>query len=92
MRKFSQQGFRCVNCNAKYRRPPLLGKCEKCGGNILLTIAEGSVMKYLEPSLMLAREFNIPDYLSQDLMILQRKLEGLFGRDAEKQVSLTDFS
>ena len=25
LRKFSQQEFRCVNCNTKYRRPPLSG-------------------------------------------------------------------
>lgn len=91
LRKFSQQRFRCVDCNKKYRRPPLLGKCESCGGKILLTIHEGSVIKYFEPSIMLSEEFDINDYLKQDLMILQRKLEGLFGKDPYKQVSLSDF-
>ena len=38
LRKFSQQQFRCVVCNEKYRRPPLVGKCTKCGGNIIFTI------------------------------------------------------
>ena len=47
LRKFSQQEFRCSNCNSKYRRPPLVGNCLKCGGRIIFTVSEGSIIKYL---------------------------------------------
>lgn len=88
LRKFSQQQFRCVGCNEKFRRPPLRGKCIKCGGKLLFTISEGSVIKYLEPSLSLARQFNVPEYVKQTLEILQRRVEGMFGKEKEKQEGL----
>ncbi|PIU89587.1 DNA polymerase II large subunit [archaeon CG06_land_8_20_14_3_00_37_11] len=90
LRKYSSQGFRCVNCNEKYRRPPLSGKCNHCGGKIILTIAEGSVKKYLEPCMKLKENFNLPAYLQQDLLILERRIDGLFGKPLTKQVSLMD--
>ncbi|MDD5499403.1 MAG: DNA polymerase II large subunit [Candidatus Nanoarchaeia archaeon] len=91
LRKYSSQGFRCVNCNEKYLRPPLIGKCVNCGGKIIFTIAEGSVKKYLEHCLRLDREYNLPDYLKQDLMILQRRIDGVFGKPDTKQVNLSSF-
>src|SRR3989344_5901990 len=36
LRKFSTQQFRCVDCNEKFRRPPLQGSCIKCNGRLLL--------------------------------------------------------
>lgn len=91
LRKYSQQGFRCVDCNEKYRRPTLSGKCNNCNGKIILTIAEGSVKKYLEPCMELNEKFKLPEYMKQDLMLLNRRVEGLFGKPATKQVSLTSF-
>jgi len=88
LRKFTQQEYRCVNCNEKFRRPPLVGHCTTCRGKIVFTISEGSVIKYLEPSLSLARKYNITGYLQQDLELLQRKVEDLFGKDAERQEGL----
>jgi len=87
-RKFSQQQFRCVKCNEKYRRPPLSGKCVKCDGNIIFTISEGSILKYLEPSLNIARAFDIPVYLKQSLELLKRQIESYFGKDHERQEGL----
>ncbi|HEY9704100.1 MAG TPA: hypothetical protein V6C58_16740, partial [Allocoleopsis sp.] len=54
LRKFSTQQFRCANCNEKYRRPPLAGKCLKCHNKLIFTISEGSIIKYLEPTIRLA--------------------------------------
>jgi DNA polymerase II large subunit len=88
LRKFSQQQFRCVKCNAKYRRPPLIGKCTKCSGKIIFTISEGSVIKYLQPSISLAEKYNVPPYLKQSLQLLQMRVESVFGRDKEKQTGL----
>jgi len=88
LRKFSMQQFRCVKCNEKFRRPPLIGKCIKCGGKIIFTIAEGSVVKYLEPSISLANKYNVPAYLKQSLELLQRRIEDVFGKEKEKQTGL----
>ena len=88
LRKFSMQQFRCVDCNAKFRRPPLIGKCLKCGGRIIFTISEGSVVKYLKPSLDLAAKYNLPDYLKQTLDLVQGRIESVFGKDPERQEGL----
>lgn len=88
LRKFSQQIFRCVNCNQKYRRPPLIGKCSKCGGKIIFTISEGSIIKYLEPAISLAAKYNLPSYLKQSLELTKRRVEGIFGKEKEKQIAL----
>lgn len=88
LRKFSTQQFRCVKCNEKFRRPPLVGKCTKCGGNLLFTVAEGSVTKYLEPSIRLAQKHNVSPYLQEVLEITKRRIESTFGREREKQTGL----
>lgn len=88
LRKFSMQQVRCVKCNEKFRRPPLIGKCSKCGGRIIFTIAEGSVVKYLGPSISLAKKYNVPAYLKQSLELLQRRIEDVFGKEKEKQTGL----
>lgn len=87
LRKFSMQRFRCVNCNKKYRRPPLVGKCS-CGGRIIFTISEGSVVKYLGPSISLAAKYDLPSYIQQSLELLQRRVEAVFGKEKEKQEGL----
>ena len=92
LRKFTQQEYRCVACNEKFRRPPLIGKCTKCSGKILFTISEGSVVKYLEASLRLARTYGVSAYLMQDLELLERKIVDLFGKDKEKQTGLGDWA
>ncbi len=66
LRKFTQQSFRCVKCNEIYRRPPLKGICLKCKGKIIFTVAEGSVVKYLLPSISLAEKFNVPKFIKED--------------------------
>ena len=88
LRKFSMQQFRCVKCNKKFRRPPLMGKCDKCGGKIIFTISEGSIVKYLEPSISLANKYNVPVYLKQTLELTQRRVDDVFGKEKEKQEGL----
>ena len=94
LRKFSMQQFRCIKCNEIYRRPPLIGKCEKykngikCNGRIIFTISEGSVVKYFESSMNLATTYNVSPYLKQTLEVLGRRIEGVFGKDKERQEAL----
>ncbi len=91
LRKFSMQQFRCVSCNEKYRRPPLASKCLACGGRLIFTISEGSVVKYLGPSLMLAEKYDFSPYLKQVLNLLKADVENVFGKEKEKQVGLGSF-
>lgn len=88
LRKFSVQTFRCVKCNEKYRRIPLSGKCEKCGGRIILTVSEGTVKKYLGISLWLASRVNLDNYTKQSLELLSKKVEQTFASKNERQEGL----
>ena len=88
LRKFSMQGFRCVGCNGKYRRPPLQGRCTKCGGKIIFTISHGSIMKYMQPSLDLARKYNVSDYILESLELTELYIQSIFGKEKEKQEAL----
>ncbi len=88
LRKFSMQQFRCVSCNEKFRRPPLKGSCTKCNGKILFTISEGSVIKYLQPSLSLAERYQLPPYLKQTLYLSKQRIDLLFGKEKERQEGL----
>jgi DNA polymerase II large subunit len=87
LRKFSMQEFRCVSCNSKYRRPPLTGKC-KCGGRLIFTIAEGSVLKYMQPALNLVRKYGSSAYLLESLELNEMYIQSIFGKEKEKQTTL----
>ena len=91
LRKFSMQQFRCVKCNAKFRRPPLINKCVSCGGKLIFTISEGSVIKYLAPSLKLAEKYEFSPYLKQTLELVKQQIDDIFGKEKEKQVGLGSF-
>jgi DNA polymerase II large subunit len=86
--KFSTQQFRCVGCNTKFRRPPLAGKCTSCKGKIIFTISEGSIVKYLEPTLSLARKYKVSTYLMQTLDFLQEQVASVLGKEKERQEGL----
>jgi DNA polymerase II large subunit len=88
LRKFAQQEFRCVTCNEKFRRPPMIGVCTKCGGKILFTISEGSIVKYLEPALDLANNFDVPAYTKQGLELAKIYIQSIFGKEETKQIEL----
>lgn len=91
LRQFSKQKVRCTKCNAKYRRPPLRGTCPRCGGNVVLTVHEGSVKKYLETSLRIAEEYNVRKYTRQRLELLELEMRSLFESDKVKQKGLAEF-
>lgn len=88
LRKFSMQAFRCIGCNHSHRRPPLSGKCAKCGGKLIFTISEGGILKYMQPALDLAKRFKVSSYLLESLELAQMYIESIFGRDSEKQEAL----
>jgi len=88
LRKFSQQQFRCVDCNMKFRRVPLAGVCSKCHGKIIFTIAEGSIVKYIEPAMSLIERYDLPVYLRQTLELTKNMIESIFLQEKEKQMGL----
>ncbi len=92
LRAFSTQQMRCVKCGARYRRPPLTGTCPKCGGGrVILTVHEGAVTKYLDVSLAIAKEYEVPAYTIQRLELLALSIKSLFESDKSKQMGLSDF-
>jgi DNA polymerase II large subunit len=90
-RAFSRQSFRCTSCNTRYRRIPLVGKCIKCGGNIVLTIAQGSVRKYLEIAKQIIKEYDLSEYLNQRIELIEREISSVFENERIKQKSLSEF-
>ncbi len=88
--KFGVQTIRCTKCNTKYRRIPLSGECD-CGGNLTLTIHEGSVKKYLNHSLEMVERYDVPDYLYQRVKQLEEQIESLFQNDKVSTPSLDEF-
>lgn len=88
LRKFSQQAFRCAQCNESYRRPPLVGKCTVCGGRLLFTISEGSILKYMGPALRMARTYQVSPYLLESLELTEMHIQSVFGKDKDKQEGL----
>ncbi len=91
-RKFSMQGFRCSTCNTKYRRPPISGQCSGCTkGNIIFTISQGSVVKYMQMSLDLCEQYDFSPYLKETIFMLKTNIDVVFGREKDKQVGLGEF-
>ncbi len=88
LRRFSDQKFRCVKCNEKFRRVPLTGKCPKCGGRIVFTVPEGAVRKYLEICVFLAEKYVKDQYIKQNVLLLKQRVEQTFAKAPKKQTTL----
>ena len=92
-RSFSRQVVRCSKCNEKYRRVPLAGKCTKCGEDkLILTIAQGSVRKYLQIAKDLIRDYQLSAYLKQRIDLVESEIDSVFATEKVKQKSLSDFA
>ncbi len=94
LHSFSRQKFRCISCNAKYRRIPLLGKCERCGGKLVLTISKGSIEKYLGMATDLAERYDLDPYIKQRVLLLKTEIDTVFGVEsasAPKQFNLAKY-
>lgn len=92
LRAFSRQEFRCPNCNRKYRRVPLSGKCESCGGDLILTVTRGGVEKYMKVALRVANDYGVGSYTKQRLNLVEEEINSLFESDIKQQTSLADFA
>jgi|Deesub1362B_J571_1020462.scaffolds.fasta_scaffold00004_41 DNA polymerase II large subunit len=74
LRAFSTQSFRCKKCNKSYRRPPLRGVCEICGGDLLQSVRPKSIIKYLDIAKQLVNEVNVNDYLKHRIRLLEEEI------------------
>jgi DNA polymerase II large subunit len=90
LRSFSAQKIRCAKCGGKYRRIPLSGKCV-CGNNLVLTVHEASVKKYLEVSKQVCEKYKLSEYTLQRIEILEMSMDSLFNNDKVKKSKLSDF-
>jgi DNA polymerase II large subunit len=70
---------------------PLSGDCRDCGGDVNLTVHEGSVSKYMETALEVARQYGTRAYTVQRLEVLDATLASLFENDHNKQSGIEDF-
>jgi len=91
LRSFSQQEFRCLDCKVKYRRVPLSGKCNACGGKLLLTISKGGITKYLDHADRLIERYHLPTYMKQRMELFRKDISSIFTEEPEKQKGLADF-
>ena len=96
LRAFTSQTFRCTKCSRKYRRPPLGGKCQRCGGPIQMTVYKGGIEKYLQPALDMVKKYGLGQYYVDRLELVRLEISQIFVAEEEteepsKQFSLTDF-
>ena len=56
-----------------------------------MTVHVGSVMKYLEMSKAIAKEFEVSPYVSQRIEMLEEGMSSMFENDKVKDCKLSDF-
>ena len=92
LRAFTTQSLRCIKCNAKYSRPPLSGKCRKCGGKLVLTVHKRSIEKYLKSAISLIQKYNLGEYYEQRIELIRKELSLLFNYQQDhRQMKISDF-
>ncbi|MBN2335037.1 DNA polymerase II large subunit [Candidatus Bathyarchaeota archaeon] len=94
LRAFTRQKFRCSKCNKKYRRPPLKGVCDRCGGPILMTVHKGGIEKYLKPASDIIETYDLGEYYSDRIRLVREEIASLFTEEPleeHTQFNLTDF-
>ena len=70
---------------------PLSGDCRECGGNVTLTVHEGSVTKYIDTATQVAEEYGAREYTKQRLAILEQSIDSIFVDDTNRQSGIADF-
>ena len=93
---FFVQKFRCKRCGASYRRPPLSGRCQNCGGEVVQTVYRGAIEKYVELTERLLSKHIRDPYLKEHVAIALENVRSIFGRGGEergrgRQMSLERF-
>jgi len=92
LRAFFRQKFRCPNCEEKFRRIPLTGRCTNCGGDLILTVTRGGVEKYMKVATRVSEDFDVMEYTKQRLGLIEEEIDSIFESDYKEQLSLADFA
>jgi DNA polymerase II large subunit len=92
LRAFTSQKFRCVQCNAKYRRVPLIGRCLKCGGKILTTVSKNTVTKYFDLAADIIKNYEVGTMFNERMEMIEQNLKSVFEGKTPVQKRLTEFS
>jgi DNA polymerase II large subunit len=67
-------------------------RCPACKqGNIIMTISEGSVRKYLDIAKQLVYGKQLSNYTQERLEILEQEIESVFCKEKTKQKNIGDF-
>jgi len=70
----------------------LRGKCNSCGEDkLILTIAQGSVRKYLDIAKNLINTYGLNDYLKQRIDLIEKEIDSVFTNDKVQQKSLAEY-
>ena len=104
---YTRQKIRCVKCGESYRRMPLAGKCIKrtvrssggfggsgdssCGGNVILTVSEGAVRKYIQITEEVILEYGVDGYTKDRVDWMSASVDSLFKNDRVTVMTLEDF-
>ena len=78
LRTYTSQHGRCMKCGSKPRRPPLQGKCTRCGGKLGATVFKSGVEKYLNVATELVDRYDVGSYISQRLELIKVELSETF--------------
>ncbi len=91
LRSFATQQLRCIKCNAKYRRLPLVNRCTHCGGKLIQTVKEAGITKYLPLSIEIATKYNLDNYMKQRLLLVRDYIESIFRGGKGRQMMLENY-
>jgi len=62
-----------------------------CGGNVVLTVSEGAVRKYIEVTQEVMDEYGVDDYTKHRVNWMTSSVDSLFTNDRVTVMTLEDF-
>ena len=62
-----------------------------CGGNVVLTVSEGAVRKYIEITREVIENYGVDDYTKQRVEWMTDSVDSLFNDDTVTVMTLNDF-
>jgi len=62
-----------------------------CGGNVVLTVSEGAVRKYIEITRDVIESYGVDDYTKQRVEWMTDSVDSLFNDDTVTVMTLNDF-
>ena len=63
----------------------------KCGGNVILTVSQGAVRKYIKVTEGIIQNYGVDLYTEQRVRWLTESTDSLFNNDRVTVMTLTDF-